>query len=158
MRHVIGFGNQLHGDDGFGPAVCARLQALALAADVRVFDAGTRGIDALALLCACSEAILLDAGAPDGNPGRVTHPDPAALREQLPDPPGTAWHAAGLGYLLRAMAAIDAAPPRIRIVSAEAATVAAFAPTLSAPMALAVDAVTALLAAELGAACEAESG
>jgi len=37
--HVICFGNELHGDDGFGPAVHAHLAAAPLPAHVRLMRA-----------------------------------------------------------------------------------------------------------------------
>ena len=66
MRHVICFGNELHGDDGFGAAVHRRLAAMPLPADARLFEAGTRGLDALGLFEGCAEAILVDAAEPAG--------------------------------------------------------------------------------------------
>lgn len=129
MRHLICFGNDLHGDDGFGPAICRRLAGLPLPADVRLFEAGTRGLDALALFEGCDEAILVDAAEPAGNPGRLAFPDAESCCEDSSLP----GHGAGVGYLLRALSALDMTP-RLRILTAEAAALAPFQPGLSPAM------------------------
>ena len=41
---VAAIGNIFRGDDGFGPAVAARLAALPLPDGVRVWDVGVRGV------------------------------------------------------------------------------------------------------------------
>jgi hydrogenase maturation protease len=141
MRHIIGFGNPLHGDDGFAAAVCAALQATDLPDDVRVFDAGTRGLDALALLESCDEAILLDAAMPAGQPGAIHRPDPDAVLQEG----GWSWHASGVGALLRAQACLsqgDGSAPRLRLLTVEAAHQVQFSPGLSPPVAAAVGPVT----------------
>lgn len=145
MRHVIGFGNELHGDDGFGVAVCRRLAELRLPDDVRVYAAGTRGLDALALFEGCDEAIIIDAREPAGRPGRLGFPAPETLAEDSSLP----GHGAGVGYLLRALAALGS-PPRLRILAAEAAALTPFQPELSPEMAVAVDEAVALLRDWLG--------
>jgi hydrogenase maturation protease len=135
MRHIIGFGNPLHGDDGFAAAVCAALQAMELPDDVRVFDAGTRGLDALALLEGCDEAILLDAAMPAGQPGAIHRPDPAAVLQE----DGWSWHVSGVGSLLRAQACLSAGDgPVLRLLTVEAAHQVQFSPGLSPPVAAAV--------------------
>ncbi len=145
MRHVIGFGNDLHGDDGFAAAVCRRLAELELPANVRVFDAGTRGLDALALFDGCTEAIVIDAAEPAGHPGRLAYPDPRVCIEDCPLP----GHGAGVGYLLRALAALGT-PPRLRIVTAEAAALTPFHPVLSVEMRAAVEETLEVLRGWLG--------
>lgn len=141
MRHVIGFGNPLHGDDGVAAAVCAALSATALPPDVRVFDAGTRGLDALALLTGCDEAILVDAAWPAGRAGEIRCPDPA---EVVPEG-GLAWHAGGVGALLQALPLCPGTPPRLRLVTIEAERRRYFEPGLSPPVAAAVAGVVSLL-------------
>jgi hydrogenase maturation protease len=145
MRHVIGFGNPLHGDDGFAAAVCQRLLTMPLASDVRVFEVGTRGLDALGLLKDCDEAILIDAAMPAGTPGRVSNPSPQEVQAEA----GLSFHCAGVGYLLRAVAALEEVLPRIRIISAEAQMCEPFSMRLSAPMATAVEQVVSKLQLEL---------
>ena len=136
MRHIIGFGNALHGDDGFGPEVCRRLAALPGATGLRIFDAATRGLDALPLFAGCSEAVVIDAAAPGAEPGKITEWSPAGLLEEAHE---DGLHGGGLRYLLRALQSQDAALPRIRIVTAEAQSITRFQPGLSDPMRAAVD-------------------
>jgi hydrogenase maturation protease len=141
VRHIICFGNPLHGDDGFGPAVYQRLAALPLPKDLRLFDAGAPGLAALALFQDCDEAIIVDAMASGAEPGRLAEipPDFALLESSL------SAHGAGVGYLLRALAVQSEPTPRIRIIAAEAVRVAPFQPGLSEPMAKAVEDAFALL-------------
>jgi hydrogenase maturation protease len=136
MRHVICFGNPLHGDDGFGPAVFQRLAAAPLPADVRIFEAGTRGLDALALLTGCREAVLVDAMAGAGRPGRLRLISPEALAAaEAPAPTG---HGEGIGYLLRALVAVGEPLPVLRILVAEASVLRPYSPGLSPKVATAV--------------------
>ncbi len=148
MLHIIGFGNDLHGDDGFAAMVCLRLNALPLAANVRVFDAGTRGLDALALLKDCDEAILLDAHQPRWprpSPGRVAELPLTSVA--LPqDPSG---HAGGVAWVLEALRHIEPNPPKIRLITAEVGVLRAFTPGLSTPMEHAVEQVVAMLSREV---------
>lgn len=147
MRHVIGFGNPLHGDDGVAAVICAALRDQALASDVRVFDAGTRGLDALALLAGCQEAILIDAAWPVDRPGRITFPDPAEILAET----GLSCHVGGVGVLLRALTAIDPQPPQIRLLTIEAERLNRFEPGLSPAVAEAARRVVADLLRALGA-------
>jgi hydrogenase maturation protease len=141
MRHLICFGNDLHGDDGFGTAVYRRLATLERPAGWHLFDAGTRGLDALALFQGCGEVILVDAAAPAGHPGRLAWPLPEeiAVESALPG------HGSGVGYLLQALAALESAPPRLRILTAEMTAVTPFRSGLSPAVTLAVEQAAALL-------------
>lgn len=113
-RLVLCFGNELHGDDGFGPAVGRRLAddlAWPLPPGWQLHQIGTRGLDALALLHDCEIAILVDAAAPQGHPGRLCEPDPAEL---VPERTLTG-HGLGLGGLLQALHTLhDQAGPTAR--------------------------------------------
>ena len=62
-RHVLCFGNELHGDDGFGIGVYAQLNQLEWPNDVELFNAGIAGLDALRFLQDCRQAVLVDAFA-----------------------------------------------------------------------------------------------
>jgi hydrogenase maturation protease len=67
---VLGLGNPLMGDDGFGLAVLARLQGdWELPPSVELVDGGTWGMNLLPLIEDAEEVILIDAirtGAPPG--------------------------------------------------------------------------------------------
>ncbi|HJV84598.1 MAG TPA: hydrogenase maturation protease [Noviherbaspirillum sp.] len=142
MRHVICFGNELHGDDGFGPAVHGRLGQMVLPPDWKAFNAGCRGLDALALF-QCDEVIVVDAAAPAGQPGRLGQPELYEIDAESV----LAGHDAGVGYLLQALAAMDGRLPALRILTAEMAAVTPFRPGLSAQMAGAVDGAVNMLCA-----------
>ncbi len=140
-RHIVCFGNPLHGDDGFGPAVHQRLLNFPLPPGLRLTEAGTPGPAALALFLGCDEVVIVDAALPAGAPGRVSEPsvDTVAAESTV------AGHGVGVGYLLRALTVLPEPVPRVRILAAEAAAVTLFNPELSPPMAAAVDEVVALL-------------
>lgn len=141
MRHIVCFGNPLHGDDGFGPAVYRKLAALPLPADLRLFDAGTPGLAALGLFQGCEEAIIVDALALGGMPGRLHQ----LLPESIIAETGLPGHGIGVGFLLQALAALPETVPQLRIIAVEVARVSAFQPGLSAPVSAAVDQAVALL-------------
>jgi hydrogenase maturation protease len=69
---VIGIGNVLLGDDGFGPNVIGILAAgWEFPATVELIDAGTPGLDLAALLCGREAVILVDAVAAVATAGEV---------------------------------------------------------------------------------------
>lgn len=146
VRHIVCFGNPLHGDDGFGPAVYQRLASLPLPRGLRLFDCGTSGLGALAAFEGCDEAVIVDALAPAGAPGRLDYllPDAISLESAVPG------HGSGLGYLLRVLASRAEPAPTIRILAAEASAVVPFQPGLSEPVARAVEEAVAALSAFFG--------
>lgn len=142
MRHVIFFGNPLHADDGFGPAVFERMKHCLLPDDVRLFNAGTCGLNALALFEGCREAIVVDAMAPGSHPGRITQPAADELLQESTLP----GHGAGIGFLLSALATL--APPGTpapRFVTAEAQHISPFTPGLSQAVQAAVEPASRLI-------------
>lgn len=69
---VIGIGNVLLGDDGFGPNVIGILLAKwDLPATVELIDAGTPGLDLADLLCGRRVVILVDTVTTGGAPGQM---------------------------------------------------------------------------------------
>jgi hydrogenase maturation protease len=135
LRHILCFGNPLHGDDGFGPAVYQRLAALPLPPDLRLIEAGTPGLAALPLFEGCDEVVIVDALAPGETPGRVSQ----LASEDVMSEAALAGHGVGVGYLLQAVNALLERPPAIRILAAEAASVTPFRPGLSESVAGAVE-------------------
>lgn len=141
--HIVCFGNELHGDDGFGPAVHARLAATALPADVRLMRADLAGLAAIGCFDGCRAAIVVDAIRGFGPPGSLHELDATAIAAGAADEADSGFHGAGVGSLLRLLpAALERVPP-IRLVGAEIAHLAAFSPGLSAPVAAAVEQATA---------------
>jgi hydrogenase maturation protease len=67
---VIGLGNVLMSDDGFGPYVVRVLEAFYdIPHDVQVIDAGTPGLDLTPFLLDADVVILVDTVKADGKPG-----------------------------------------------------------------------------------------
>lgn len=141
MRHIICFGNPLHGDDGFGHAVYQRLASLPLPENLRLYDAGTPGLAALMLFQGCDDAFIVDACTLGGEPGRINQPLPETIIAEA----SLAGHGIGVGYLLQALAALPEPMPRIHIIAVEIVTAKAFQPGLSAPVSKGVDEAVALL-------------
>jgi len=141
MRHILCFGNPLHGDDGFGPEVYRRLAALPCPPDLRLIDAGTPGMAALNLFRDCDAALIVDTAAPQGLPGRLLQLSPDMVATE------SVWvgHGVGVGYLLRALASLPEPMPRIHILAVEAVEIAPFKPGLSPAVSAAVDEVAAFI-------------
>jgi len=101
---VVGCGNPLQTDDGFGPAVVNELKKLQLPETVKVLDAGLAGPHYLFTLMAQSDApikkmVILDILDFGGEPGQISRITPDLL------PPGsyTDPHSWGLKEPLQAM-------------------------------------------------------
>jgi len=127
-RHIVCFGNELHGDDGFGIRVYAQLCRLTWPKDVEVFNAGIAGLNVLRFLEDCSQAILVDALANFGNVGEVLLLKPEDLVDR---PEQLTGHGLGIPYLLEALKVIREPQPDILIVGVEIAAVNPFSPGLS---------------------------
>lgn len=127
-RHIVCFGNDLHGDDGFGSHIYARLCQLTWPSDVEVFNAGIAGLNALRFLEDCDQAILVDAVANFGNVGEVLLLSPDDLADR---PEQLTGHGLGLPYLLEALKVIREPLPEIQIVGVEIAAIHCFSPGLS---------------------------
>ncbi|MGZ8159485.1 MAG: hydrogenase maturation protease [Methylobacter sp.] len=127
-RHIICFGNELHGDDGFGIRIHAQLCQLTWPENVELFNAGIAGLNALRFLEHCSQAILVDALANFGNVGEVCvlRPEDLADRPEL-----LTGHGLGIPYLLEALKVVRNPLPAILIVGVEIAAVSPFSPGLS---------------------------
>lgn len=112
--HILCFGNPLHGDDGFGPAVAAALRKAVLPAGAKVYEVGTRGLDALALFNACDRVILVDAMLGE-EAGRLSLIDP----ESVVMGATPSLHGAGLANLLGLMNEIMPLPPEVQMLVAQ---------------------------------------
>ena len=138
--HVICFGNELHGDDGFGPAVHARLAAAALPAGVRLMRADLAGLAAIACFEGCAQAIIVDAVQGFGPPGSLHDLNASAIAADAAGNEARAgFHGAGVGSLLQLLPAALERVPAIRLVGVEAGHIQAFAPGLSVAVAAAVE-------------------
>lgn len=77
---ILGLGNPLMGDDGFGLAVLARLEERWTLEDVETADGGTWGMSLLPLIEDAERLIVIDAILAGGQPGDVV----LLERERLP--------------------------------------------------------------------------
>lgn len=115
-RHIVCFGNDLHGDDGFGSRIYTQLCQLTWSKDIKVFNAGIAGLNALRFLEHCSQAILVDALANFGNVGEICLLRPEDLADR---PQQFTGHGLGIPYLLEALKVIRNPLPDILIVGVE---------------------------------------
>ncbi|WP_048148089.1 coenzyme F420-reducing hydrogenase, FrhD protein [Methanolacinia paynteri] len=81
---IVGCGNPLQTDDGFGPAVIAELKKLSLPDNVKILDAGLAGPHYLFTLMAQSDIpvkkmVILDIMNFGGEPGEITRVTPDVL-------------------------------------------------------------------------------
>jgi hydrogenase maturation protease len=134
---VIGLGNVLMGDDGFGPYVIKTLEALyEFPADVSLIDAGTPGLDLSPFLMDADVAILVDAVNASGEAGSVR----IYGREDLMRPglqPRLGPHDPALAETLHALDLAGVGPEAVLLVGAIPSPVTT-GPGLSHPMRQAV--------------------
>jgi hydrogenase maturation protease len=85
MISVLGLGNVLMGDDGFGPAAIHALEAdYSVGDDVEVFDLGTPGLDLMPWLADVDRVVIVDTVKSDLPPGTMRIYD---KRDVLRHPP-----------------------------------------------------------------------
>jgi len=122
MQHIICFGNVLHGDDGFGIHVLRRLKEdYVLPRQVKVFEGGVAGLQALAYFENCRKAIVVDALRGTGIIGSVHR----LMPEDLSDPEMEfSLHNIGVNHLLNVLPAYlgEAALPEVIVIGAEVGT------------------------------------
>ena len=145
MVHILCFGNSLHGDDGFGIAVCRCLEEHMSSQAVRLFEVGLRGIDALTLFDGCQEAILVDAlDTPGVTPGTLQ----VLSGDALPVTAETG-HGCGVAWLLQALAVTHRPPQKVTLIGAVIDRLTPFStrlsPALAAQVGAAADIVLSLL-------------
>jgi hydrogenase maturation protease len=113
---ILGVGNVLMGDDGFGPYVARTLEArYELPEPAQVEDVGTPGLDFTPYLDGAGMIIVLDTVTGDEPPGTVKTYD----RDQLlstPPPDRTNPHQPGLREAMMAAEFTDSGPDEILVV------------------------------------------
>lgn len=122
-RHIICFGNDLQGDDGFGQRVYTLLCQLVWPEDIMLYNAGIAGLNALGYLQNCQQAILVDALANFGQIGELFLLKPEELADR---PQSLSSHGLGLAYLLAAVNSLPTVQPDIVIVGVEIASIQPF--------------------------------
>ena len=133
--HIVCFGNELHGDDGLGPAVHALLSQAPLPEGVRLMRADVAGLSAIACFENCDRVIIVDALRGHGPAGTLHQLDAlplveAAARDEAP----AGFHGAGVGALLRLLPAALDTLPRMVLIGVEILAIRPFSPGLSAPV------------------------
>ena len=146
---VLGIGNTLWGDDGFGVAAAARLAAHPdLPAHVSVVDGGTQGLYLLPLVQEAQHLLVLDSVDFGARPGAVV-----VLRDdEIPRFFGQrplSLHQTGFTDVLFAAELTGARPERITLVGAQYENLDSWGGGLTAPLAAVIDEVVDVALAEL---------
>lgn len=146
---IIGCGNLNRSDDGVGVVVARRLQKVAAKLGdnrVRVFDAGTAGMDVMFQARGSERLIVVDASSTGSEPGTVFEVPGAQLESARR--PSCSLHDFRWDHALYAGRRIfkDDFPDDVRVVLIEARTLE-YGLELSAPVAAAADRIAARLTA-----------
>jgi hydrogenase maturation protease len=117
---VAGIGNIFLADDGFGPAVIARLRGSHDVEGVEIADYGIRGMDlALALTDGVDAAILVDATPRGGAPGTLYVIDPVRPDAQGIAPQALDAHALHPAAVLGLARTLGTLPAQLRVLGCE---------------------------------------
>lgn len=147
-RLLIGIGNRFRSDDGVGPVIAERLEALALPA-TRVCIASGEGAALMDLWREAKAVYLFDAVSSGKAAGTVHRLDAAS--QTIPQEFfHYSTHAFSLAEAVELARALDELPPRLIIYGIEGGSFRA-GRELSPPVAAAVDEVVERVSAELGA-------
>lgn len=143
---MIGLGNRMRGDDAAGPEVARLLAERGVAAAVAEHEAEPTGL--IELWDGAPLAVVVDATAPCGRPGRIERRQVA--EEGLPRDRQRAasTHALDLGETIELARSLERLPGRLVVYGIEAASFATGGP-MSAPVAAAVAEAADRVAAEV---------
>lgn len=145
---VLGLGNVLMSDDGFGPYVVRVLEAFyELPDQVQVIDAGTPGLDLTPYLLDADVVILVDTVSTRGTPGDIHS---YQLQDILKNPPQPRLspHDPGIKEALLTVAAAGAGPRQVLLLGVVPEWVATGV-KLSRPVRSAIAPVVGLIVTEL---------
>lgn len=148
---VLGIGNLLWGDDGFGVTAATRLAGHpGLPAGVAVVDGGTQGLYLLPLVQEAENLLVLDSvdfGAPPGTVTVLRDDDIPRFFGQRP----LSLHQTAFTDVLFAAELTAARPGRITLIGAQYENLDLWGGSLTAPLVAALDPVVELALAELSA-------
>jgi len=83
--YVLGLGNVLMGDDGFGPAVARQFEAeYEVDGDVEVVDLGTPGLDLMPWFFDADQLVIVDTVKSDAVPGTLRVYNKSDILKHLP--------------------------------------------------------------------------
>ncbi len=115
---VLGLGNVLMGDDGFGPFVVTALEACyAMPPEVSVIDLGTPGLDLAPYLIGADAIIVVDTVRSDGAAGDLRIYERDALLAHAPQP-RLGPHDPGFTHTLLTLEFAGLGPPHVVLVGA----------------------------------------
>ena len=115
MIRVLGLGNVLMSDDGFGPFVVRVLEALYdCPSGVEFVDAGTPGLDLTPFLLDCRSVVFVDTVTSRGTPGEIRIYDRDAILK-VPPQTRTGGHDPALKEALLTVAAAGGGPSDVTL-------------------------------------------
>lgn len=120
---IVGIGNKLLGDDGFGPYVVELLESAKLSPNIDTSDFGTAGITKATDLKGYDRVIFVDAIQRGEDPGAIHREDftPIQVKDIKPDQSivQLSLHEAKLEELLSFAKAIGSLPKKITVIGCE---------------------------------------
>jgi hydrogenase maturation protease len=120
---ILGLGNLLLRDEGFGVHVVQALQGMALPADVELYDGGTGGLALLDVLAQRDKVIVIDALESDDPPGTLWRIDGENLAAH--HDVELSLHELGLPEILAAARRLGQAPRQLVVIGAVPRDIAA---------------------------------
>jgi hydrogenase maturation protease len=114
---VLGVGNTIHSDDGFGVHAMRKLESdPRLPVGIEVIDGGTQGLELLAYLHDCSRILLLDAIDVDAEPGTIVR---LADEELFDLATGKSVHQLGVADLLKTLPLVSDIERKIVVIGVQ---------------------------------------
>ena len=117
---ILGLGNALRGDDGFGPALIAWLDRQELPPSVEVIEGGADSLNLVSLLLDRQRVIVVDAANLGDMPGAWRRFTPATVHLKS-NAASLSLHAAGLTEALALAATLKVLPPEVIIYGVQPA-------------------------------------
>ena len=123
MIFVLGIGNVLMGDDGFGPSVVRAFEATYdVGPEVEIVDVGTPGLDLMPWLFDADRVVIVDTVKSDAAPGTICLYDKAAILKYAPAV-RVGPHDPGVKDALHAVEFAGRAPREVRLIGVVPASV-----------------------------------
>ncbi len=146
--YLLGLGNVLMGDDGFGPAVARMFDAEYEADDVEVVDLGTPGLDLMPWFFDAEQLVIVDTVKSDAAPGTLRVYNKSDILKHLPSV-RVGPHEPGVKEALLTLEFAGRGPSDVVLVGVVPSTVG-MSTELSEPVARAVSGAIAVLIDALG--------
>jgi len=114
---ILGLGNPMRGDDGFGLRVLEELEKLAFPSGTQLLDGGTAGLELVLELMDRESVLVVDTAQFGGHPGEVRRFD--MLAQGLPRVEWRAGHAHGLAAAVELSKALGVCPRHLDLYAVE---------------------------------------